>query len=185
MLAAEMADPGTIRGLTPAQIKDVLALPNLPSMITIVTVPAGTCVLVAQGAAVPGFGSGGTAQEYAAGTPSGAVAAALDHGPFPAPFTDMDLIYKSLDLLNFGDPAALRAALVQLDGEVYADFSSVAIGAGQLFLGAVRDRSRAATKVTGPVQQWLTAFGGALNLSGNGDSHEDLPPPAGPQPTVH
>jgi hypothetical protein len=146
-----MADPGTIRGLTPAQIKDVLALPSLPSMITIVTVPAGTCVLVAQGAAVPGFGSGGAAQEYAAGTPSGpncqglqflpetdyinrqaigafallygpragggnagAVAAALDHGPYPAPFTDMDLIYKSLDLLNFGDPATLRAALVQL-----------------------------------------------------------------------
>jgi hypothetical protein len=127
-----MADPGTIRGLTPAQIKDVLALPNLPSMITIVTVPAGTCVLVGQGAAVPGFGNGGTAQEYAAGTPSGAncqglqflpetdyinrqaigalallygpragggnagaVAAALDHGPFPAPFTDMDLITRA------------------------------------------------------------------------------------------
>ena len=204
-----MADPGTIRGLTPAQIKDVLALPNLPSMITIVTVPAGTCVLVAQGAAVPGFGNGGAAQEYAAGTPSGpncqglqflpetdyinrqaigafallygpragggnagAVAAALDHGPYPAPFTDMDLIYKSLDLLNFGDPASLRAALVQLDGEIYADFSSVAIGAGQLFLGAVRDRARAATKATGPVQQWLTAFGGAVSLSGNGDSHD-------------
>ena len=28
----------------------------------------------------------------------------------------------------------------QLDGEIYADFSSVAIGAGQLFLGAVRDQ---------------------------------------------
>ena len=34
-----MADPSTIRGLTPAQIQDVLALPTLPTMITIVTVP--------------------------------------------------------------------------------------------------------------------------------------------------
>ena len=49
-----MADPSTIRGLTPAQIKDVLALPALPAMITIVTVPAGSCVLVALGA--PAFG---------------------------------------------------------------------------------------------------------------------------------
>jgi outer membrane autotransporter protein len=204
-----VADPGTIRGLTPAQIKDVLALFNTPSMITIVTVPAGACVLVAQGAAIAGAGSGGTAQEYVAGIPSGpdcqglqflpasdyinrqpigafallygphagggnagAVAAALDHGPYPAPFTDMDIVYKSLDLLNFGDPAPLRAALVQLDGEVYADFSSVAIGAGQLLLGAVRDRARAATKVTGPVQQWLSVIGGAVELSGNGDSHD-------------
>jgi len=63
-----MADPSTIRGLTPAQIKDLLALPSTPTMITIVTVPSGSCVLVAQGAAIPGFGSGGTAQAYAAGT---------------------------------------------------------------------------------------------------------------------
>ena len=186
-----MADPSTIRGLTPAQIKDLLALPSTPTMITIVTVPSGSCVLVAQGAAIPGFGSGGTAQAYAAGTPSGpncqglqflpasdyinqqaigafalayqpragggnagAVAAALDRGPYAAPFTDMDGIYKSLDLLNFGDSTPLRAALVQLDGEVYADVSTVAMGAGQLFLGAVRERARAATKVTGQVQQW-------------------------------
>ena len=204
-----MADPSTIRGLTPAQIKDVLALPSTPTMITIVTVPSGSCVLVAQGAAIPGFGSGGTAQAYAAGTPSGpncqglqflpasdyinqqaigafalayqpragggnggAVAAVLDRGPYAAPFTDMDGIYKSLDLLNFGDSTPLRAALAQLDGEIYADVSTVVMGAGQLaFLGAVRERARAATKVTGQVQQWLSVFGGAGDLSGNGDSH--------------
>jgi uncharacterized protein with beta-barrel porin domain len=45
------------------------------------------------------------------------------------------------------------------------------MGAGQLFLGAVRERARAATKVTGQVQQWLSVFGGAGDLSGNGDSH--------------
>ena len=204
-----IVDPSTIRGLTPAQIQDVLALPNVNDMITIVTVPAGSCVLVAFGA--PAFGgSGGPAQEYAAGTPtnptncqglqfldgsdyinrqaigafallyapragsgnSGAVAAALDRGPYPAPFTDMDLIYKSLDLLNFGDPGPLRAALVQLDGEVYADFSSVAIGAGQLFLGALRQRMRVESTATDPVRQWLSAFGAASGLSGNGDSHD-------------
>ena len=35
------------------------------------TVPVGTCVLVAKGAAIEGWGKGGTAQAYAAGTPSG------------------------------------------------------------------------------------------------------------------
>ena len=202
-----MADPSSIRGLTPAQIQDVLALPGLPSTITIVTVPVGSCVLVGQGAAAFG-GRGGTPQAWGAGTPSGpncaglqflpladyiniqpigayallygpragggnagAVAAALDRGPYAAPYTTMDEVYKSLDLLNVGDPGPLRAALVQLDGEIYADYSSIAIGAGQLFLGAVRNQMRATNRTSGPVQQWLTAVGGGAFLSGNGDSH--------------
>jgi outer membrane autotransporter protein len=204
-----MAEPSVIRGLTPDEIRDVLALPATPSMITIVTVPVGTCVLVAEGAAIEGWGRGGTAQAYAAGTPSGphcaglqflpeedyinrqsigalalvygpragggnagAVAAALDQGPYALPFTDMDLIYKKLDLLNFGDPAPLRAALVQLDGEIYADVSSVAIGASQLYLGALREQMRRERPMTGPMQQWLTGFGSTLDLSGSGDSHD-------------
>ena len=128
-----MVEPSIIRGLTPEQIKDVLALPNLPDMITIVTVPVGNSAApYAKGAAVPAFGSGGTAQAYAAGTPSGphcdglqflpaddyinrqaigayallygphagkgnggAVAAALDQGPYPVPFTDMADLQES------------------------------------------------------------------------------------------
>lgn len=205
-----MADPNIIRGLTPAQIKDVLALPAMPANITIVMVPAGSCVLVGLGAAIPGFGNGGPAQAWAAGTPTGpncqgvqflglenylniqalgayallyaplagggnagAVAAALDQGPYPVAFSDMDLIYKSLDLLNFGDPGQLRAALQQLDGEIYADYASVVIEAGQLFLGTVRSRMRVSHDTpTRPIQQWLSAFGADGGLSGNGDSHD-------------
>src|SRR5262249_28632296 len=107
----------------------------------------------------------------AGGGNAGAIAAALDRGPYPAPYTGMDEIYKSLDLLNFGDPGPLRAALVQLDGEIYADYSSIAIAAGQLVLGAVRAQMRATNPTFGPVQQWLTAVGGGGVLSGNGDSH--------------
>ncbi len=93
-------------------------------------------------------------------------------GRIPEPFTDMDLVYKSLDLLNFGDPQPLRAALQQLDGEVYADFSSVAIGAGQLLLGAVREQLRTRPDDTVPVRQWLTGLGASGGLSGSGDSHD-------------
>jgi Autotransporter beta-domain len=203
-----MADPSTIRGMTPAQIQNALALPGLPSMITTVTVPAGSCVLVGWGA--PAFGQpGGPAQAWAAGTPTGpncaglsflplsdyinqepigahalwyepfagggnagAVAAALDVGPYPVAYSQMDEVYKSLDLLNFGNnPAPLRAALVQLDGEIYADYSSVAIGAGQLFLGAVHTEMRATNPASTPVQAWLSGIGGGGFLSGNGDSH--------------
>lgn len=176
-------------------------------MLTIVTVPAGSCVLVGQGAPIFG-GTGGTAQEWAAGTPSGpncaglqflplsdyinqqpigagallyapragggnagAVAAAIDRGPYAAPYTMMDEVYKSLDLLNFGDPGPLRAALVQLGGEIYADYSSVAIQSGQLFLGAVREQMRSPNKAPGPLRQWLTAIGGGGTLNGNGDTH--------------
>lgn len=76
-----MAEPSIIRGLTLEQITDVLALPTLPSMITIVTVPVGTCMLIAKGAAIEGWGRGGTAQAYAAGTPSSSHCAGLQFLP--------------------------------------------------------------------------------------------------------
>jgi len=204
-----MAEPSTIRGMTPAQIQSALASPGLPSMITTVTVPAGSCVLAAWGA--PAFGQpGGPEQFWAAGKPTGAadcaglsflplsdyinqqpigahalwyepfagggnagaVAAALDVGPYPQPFTQMDEVYKSLDVLNYGsDPAPLRAALVQLDGEIYADYPSVVISAGQLFLGAVHTEMRATNPSSTPLQAWLSGIGGGGFLSGNGDSH--------------
>ena len=138
------------------------------------TLPVGTCVLVAKGAADEGWARwhGAGLRRWDAKRPKlrwvavpsrgglhqstghreicsplwtagrrrqcGAVAAALDQGPYALPFTDIDLIYKKLDLLNFGDPEPLREVLVQLDGEIYADVSSIVIGASQLYLGALR-----------------------------------------------
>ncbi|RBP09696.1 outer membrane autotransporter protein [Roseiarcus fermentans] len=209
-----MAEPSAIRGLTPAQIQSVLALPGLPSMITTVTAAAGSCVLTAWGA--PAFGQAGGAQQFwlagapptgancnglafasptiftrqemigghalwyqplAGGGNAGAVATALDVGPYPQPFTAMDEVYKSLDLLNYvpvngaADPGPLRAALVQLDGEIYADYPSVAIAAAQQSLAAVHTEMRATDPAPTPIHAWLSVLGGGLSLSGNGDSH--------------
>ena len=78
---AFIAGSSTIRGLTPPQIKDVLALPYLPTSVTIVQVLAGTCILTGTGAPVNGnfaaqppaipvggpWGNGGTYQSYIVG----------------------------------------------------------------------------------------------------------------------
>ncbi len=54
-----------------------------------------------------------------------AVARALDAGPYPELYTDMDSIYNSLDLINIGDAGPLRKALTQLGGEPYADIPTI------------------------------------------------------------
>lgn len=222
-----IAGSNAVRGLTPAQIRDVLALPYQPDSMTIVKVPAGTCILVGPAAPILGnfpanppaiptpgpWGRGGPVQEDLIGVSAnpgcanpqflpgsdyinrqpigafalayrprggggnvGAVAAALDDATPPPLFTDMDSVYNALDILNFGNPAPLRAALAQLDGEIYADVPSVTIAAGQMFLDVLRDQTHLARSFTGPLangilRPWVSGFGGGGTLFGNGDTH--------------
>ena len=182
-----------LRGLTPAQVRDRLALPFLPDHQVIVKVPAGSCVLNAMGGpilgnfpGVPGpdgyppgpWGSGGIEQEYTIGTtpnlncqgaqflPSSsyvniqpiqanflwyapvvegrnarAVASYLDHLPAPTPFGDLDGIYNTLDLMNFGDPP-LTDAMNDLSGEAYTGLQSVAKFNGEQFTNLLLRRLR-------------------------------------------
>ncbi len=220
-----LAGSNTIRGLDAAQIRDVLALPFLPDSLTIVQVPAGTCMIVGQAAPILGtfpanppsiptpgpWGHGGVPQERLIGISSEpgcanpqfipatsyidlqaigeaalayrpragrgntlAVATALDAGPYPELFTDMDSIYNSLDLINNGDGSALRSALMQLGGEPYADIPTVEIESARMFLDAVHDElwlGRAAPQRDVPMHEWLTGFGGAGGLDRSGALH--------------
>ncbi|WP_315705142.1 MULTISPECIES: autotransporter domain-containing protein [unclassified Bradyrhizobium] len=185
-----------VRGLTPEQIRDLLALPAVPTMQTLVQVPAGTCLLFGTAGAILNsqapplgvWGHGGAVQEYiigqqqngagcsstaqpplfistadyinaqligaqallytprAGGGNAGAVAGALDRGPYPALFTAMDSMYNALDVLNFGDdPRPLRSALVQLDGEVHASARTVMFGDSVYLREAVLGRMRQAS----------------------------------------
>lgn len=223
---AFLVGSNAVRGLTPEQIRDVLALPVTPTMETIVLLPAGTCLLVGTAGPILGnfpanppaiptpgpWGRGGAVQEYligssqggpgcgpvpqnagsfvnrqpigqfalayaprAGGGNAGAVANALDHAPPPPLFSDMDTIYNALDLLNFGAPGPLGAALAQLDGEIYADAPSVAIAAGQMFLDALRDQTHLARSFANPTggdwRPWISSFGGGGDLFGGGDRH--------------
>ena len=204
----------------------MLALPNLPDSLTIVQVPAGTCMIVGEAAPILGnfpanppsiptagpWGKGGVPQERLIGVSSEpgcanaqfvpatayinlqpigdaalsyrpragggnafAVARALDTGPFPELFTDMDSIYNSLDLINVGGGATLHSALVQLGGEPYADVPTIETQSASMFLDAVHDQIRLGRDEVNarevPVRQWLTGFGGAGGLDASGDLH--------------
>lgn len=221
---AFIAGSSTIRGLTPAQIKDVLALPYLPTSVTIVQIPAGTCILTGTGAPVSGsfaaqppaipvagpWGNGGTYQSYIVGASrspncaepqflpaaaytnqqrlgafalayapaagagnAGALARALDRAVPPQMFSSGDRLFNVLDSLNFGTSPALRQALAQLTGEVYADTQTAVFTTGRLFLDALRERQHNApsAEAAGRLRPWMTAMGAAGSLGGgNGAS---------------
>ena len=125
---------------------------------------------------------GGLALAYvprAGGGNPGVVARALDHATFPAPFTDMDGVYNSLDLLNVGDPGPLRAALSRLGGEGYANLGTLPVTTARTLLRVVADRAREAGARGGLFAGssdrshgdgvWLDGFGGPGHLGGNDD----------------
>ena len=88
----------------------------------------------------------------------------------------MNWVYNALDVLNIGDPGPLRAALVQLDGEIYADVPSAAIATGQMFLDVLHDQTHLARGVPNlsgshAWRIWENGFGGGGTFSGGGDAH--------------
>jgi outer membrane autotransporter protein len=206
-----IASANLVRGLTAAQVRDVMALPTMPIFVTIVRVPAGTCVLNGWGAPIVGWGSGGPQQSYLVGISAnpgcqssayvsganyvnqqpigayalsyrplggpgntGVVAAALDSAAAPQQFTDMDGVYASLDLLNYGDPAPFQAALAQLDGEVYADIGTVQIASQQMLLNVVGERLQTARDNVNAAPGWniwMSGFGAGGGVSGSGTTH--------------
>ncbi|MCW5736004.1 MAG: autotransporter outer membrane beta-barrel domain-containing protein [Enhydrobacter sp.] len=201
-----------VRGLTATQVRDVLALPYVPTMQTVVRLPAGTCLLIGTGGPIltppTVWGNGGAVQEYligrstngscSSGTPgftgsfvngqsigagaflyaphlgggnAGAVAAALDRGPYPALFSGMDGLYNALDLLNDGgNSSPLRNAMLQLDGEVHASTQSVLLGDSLYLRQALLGRMRQASFAGAPAAGSALASGGpALAYAGGTD----------------
>ena len=123
-----VAGSNVVRGLTPAQVKDALALPFLPDSYTLVTVPSGTCILVAQGASILGtfpanppaipapgpWGRGGVAQALLIGTSGSANCADPQYLPAenyrnPQPMGGFALAY--VPRAGAGNPGAVARAL--------------------------------------------------------------------------
>lgn len=57
----------TVRGLTPEQIRGRFALPALPTNITNVLVPSGTCLMSGPAGPIAGWGNGGAQQTFLIG----------------------------------------------------------------------------------------------------------------------
>lgn len=157
------------RGLTPAQIRNIQALPALPSKFTLVKVPAGIIMYTGVAAPIAGWGEGGATQSKMMGppfvprsnfinqqpigdcflcyrtiAPSGnahQVGAALDRG-IPQPYSSLDDLYNNLDLLYAPETAGhFRQALNSLSGEAATAPQNIALANTASFVDAIRQNT--------------------------------------------
>lgn len=151
----------TVRGLTLAQVRDVFALPSMPTSMTMVLVPSGYNLYTGIAAPISGWGAGGAQQSKLIGPPwvpannflnqqaigdcilcyrilapngnTGRVATYLD-GRIPAAYSDLENVYTSLDLLYYGPLSAqFRDALDQVGPARYASQTADALRTSVLY----------------------------------------------------
>lgn len=131
-----------VRGLTPAQVRDLFALPAMPTNMTMVLVPAGYQMYTGIAGAIAGWGAGGGQQSKLIGPPwidsanyfnqqsimscilcyrllapsgnTNRIATYLD-ARIPAAYSDLENVYLNLDKLYMTDLAgSFRNALDQV-----------------------------------------------------------------------
>jgi len=158
----------TVRGLTPTQVRDVFALPSMPTNMTMILVPSGHTMYTGIAGPIAGWGAGGGLQSKLIGPPwvpaanffnqqavmdsilsyrllapngnAGNIAAYLD-GRIPAAYTDLELVYLNLDMLYTQDTASrLRSALDQIGPAGYDLLARNGLYSSVLFNDAVDSR---------------------------------------------
>ncbi len=157
------------RGLTATQIRNIQALPALPTHFTLVKVPTGITLYTGVAGAIAGWGDGGATQSKLMGPPfvprenftnqqligdcflcyrslategnAHRVGAALDKAVPPA-YSSLDVLYDNLDMLYFGPTAdQFRQALNALSGEAVTASQQVALGNAASFTDAIREQT--------------------------------------------
>jgi len=157
----------TVRGLTPAQVRDVFALPALPTHMTMVLVPSGYKMYTGIAAPIAGWGGGGAQQSKLIGPPwvdsdnffnrqpvmdtvlsyrilapggnAGRIATYLDIR-IPAAYSDLEKVYLSLDLLySAAGASGFRDALEQIGPTRYDHLAANVFYTGLRFNQAVDD----------------------------------------------
>jgi outer membrane autotransporter protein len=158
----------TVRGLTPSQVRDIFALPAMPTHMTMVLVPTGYNMYTGIAGPIAGWGAGGAQQSKLIGPPwvptgnyfnqqpvmavilsyrlvapngnTGSVAAYLD-ARIPAAYSDFEYVYLNLDMLYMPDTASrLRDALDQIGPVRYDHLTANALHAAVLLNDAVDRR---------------------------------------------
>jgi outer membrane autotransporter protein len=184
-----LMNPNALRGISPAQVKDLFALPALNDYLTTVKVPAGTIIRIGSAGPIVGWGDGGGEQillvtrlslnnyqqqrtlvdqnllffPLARGGNPGAVAAYLDNLPQAEPFNDWSVV--SL-LLGYLTPGTLPQALTQIGPERYDTLTQLDIQNTVLFTNALMERRRirmmdSPSKYVKAVQTAVTPFPGS------------------------
>ena len=154
------------RGLTAAQIRNIQALPAMPTHFTLVKVPADIIMYTGVAGPIVGWGDGGATQSKMMGPPfvpranfinqqligdcflcyrtlaptgnAHQVGTALDRGS-PQPYSSLDSLYNNLDLLYSPETSGqFRNALSALSGEAATASQSINFGNTASFIDAIR-----------------------------------------------
>lgn len=171
------------RGMTPAQIRNIQALPAMPTKFTLVKVPADIVMYTGVAAPIVGWGDGGATQSKMMGPPfvpranfinqqligdcflcyrtlaptgnAHQVGVALDRGS-PQPYSSLDTLYDNLDLLYSPKTSGqFRHALNALSGEAATASQSINLGNTASFIDAIRQSNA----------NWLVRPGGGTGLT--------------------
>lgn len=158
--------PSQARGLTAAQIRNIQALPALPSHFTLVNVPAGMILYTGIAGPIEGWGEGGATQSKLMGPPyvprenftnqqligdcflcyrtlasSGnahQVGAALDRA-IPIAYSNLDTLYDQLDTLYYApNPGPFQKGLNGLSGESITASQNLVFNNSFTFMESIR-----------------------------------------------
>lgn len=159
-----------VRGLTPAQVRDIFALPSMPTHMTMVLVPAGYNLYTGIAGPIAGWGEGGAQQSKLIGPPwvpasnyfnqqpvmafilsygllapqhsnTGNIAKYLDRR-IPSAYSDFEYVYLNLDMLYTEATASrFRDALDQIGPARYDHLTANYLHAAVLLNGAVDRRT--------------------------------------------
>jgi len=157
-----------VRGLTPAQVRDLFALPAMPTNMTMVLVPSGYQMYTGIAGAIAGWGDGGGQQSKLIGPPwidaanyfnqqsimscilcyrllapsgnTNRIATYLD-GRIPAAYSDLENVYLNLDKLYMDELAGqFRDALDQVGPARFDNLTVDALRASTLYNDEVDQR---------------------------------------------
>ena len=177
-----------VRGLTPEQVRDRFALPNVPTMMTLGLTNSGEALYTGLAGPIAGWGNGGGQQSQRldgpyttffngqavtastlyypslASTANGRAVGAYLMAHLPGPYSDMESAYDSLDVLyNPASASQFDAALLSIGPERFDNLLRVGYDAAMLHSRAIGSHLQRVRSVGGSGGGWMVAvrdFGG-------------------------
>ncbi len=136
----------TVRGLTPAQVREIFALPSLPNHMTMVLVPAGSRIYTGIAAPIAGWGMGGEQQSKLIGPPW------VPADNFFNQQTVMSCILCYRTQAPSGNANRIATYLDARIPEAYSDLETVYLNLDMLYVPALSELFRKALDQIGPAR---------------------------------